>query len=286
MASEVTREGTGYGRRGVHRAPPRPGSAGTGRRRHGRRRSLDGPAPAPGSVIRTGTGPRRIDPRPRPDGEAAAGTDVIIHEAAPASVEGSFVDQVAYQRGERRGYGRGRACSVPPWCPPGGLRVVVFALRHPDLVALCRDDEAIARVAIWRQQARGRAVSTHRSAGTTGSRPWRFAISTSSAPDMIPASHYAAVIPLFITAVLEGRRPVINGDGSISRDFTYVHNVVAANLPAASAADASRSLDEHRVRRAHLSGRAFGGVPGGSGRTVEAELGPLRDEGWSRDGVD
>jgi UDP-glucose 4-epimerase len=43
------------------------------------------------------------------------------------------------------------------------------------------------------------------------------------------------VIPLFVAALLEGRRPTIFGDGSQSRDFTYVANVVAANLRAAAA---------------------------------------------------
>jgi UDP-glucose 4-epimerase len=49
-----------------------------------------------------------------------------------------------------------------------------------------------------------------------------------------PKSEYAAVIPRFITAVLAGRQPTINGDGSVSRDFTHVANVVAANLLAAA----------------------------------------------------
>jgi UDP-glucose 4-epimerase len=45
-----------------------------------------------------------------------------------------------------------------------------------------------------------------------------------------PASPYSAVIPLFVAALLQGRRPTIFGDGSQSRDFTYVGNVVHANL--------------------------------------------------------
>jgi len=52
-------------------------------------------------------------------------------------------------------------------------------------------------------------------------------------PRQDPGSQYAAVIPLFITALLEKRRPVIFGDGHQSRDFTYVDNVVDANLAAA-----------------------------------------------------
>lgn len=47
-----------------------------------------------------------------------------------------------------------------------------------------------------------------------------------------PNGPYAAVIPLFVTAALEKRSPLINGDGTITRDFTYVSNVVKANLNA------------------------------------------------------
>ena len=56
-------------------------------------------------------------------------------------------------------------------------------------------------------------------------------------PRQDPASEYAAVIPKFITAMLRGERPTIYGDGTQSRDFTYVSNVVAANLLAATAPD-------------------------------------------------
>ena len=49
-------------------------------------------------------------------------------------------------------------------------------------------------------------------------------------PRQDPASFYSAVIPIFISAALEGRAPTINGDGGQTRDFTYVENVVAANL--------------------------------------------------------
>ena len=54
-------------------------------------------------------------------------------------------------------------------------------------------------------------------------------------PRQGPASPYAAVIPKFITALAEGKPPTIYGDGEQSRDFTYVENVVQANLLAAEA---------------------------------------------------
>jgi len=49
-------------------------------------------------------------------------------------------------------------------------------------------------------------------------------------PRQDPNSHYAVVIPLFIKAISENRQPTIFGDGRQSRDFTYVANVVEANL--------------------------------------------------------
>ena len=59
-------------------------------------------------------------------------------------------------------------------------------------------------------------------------------------PGQDPASEYAAVVPRFVTAILEGRRPVINGSGDISRDFTYVDDVVEANMLASGRSGRSR----------------------------------------------
>jgi nucleoside-diphosphate-sugar epimerase len=50
-----------------------------------------------------------------------------------------------------------------------------------------------------------------------------------------PTSQYSAVIPKFIMAIKEDKQPVIYGDGTQSRDFTYVANVVEANILAATA---------------------------------------------------
>jgi UDP-glucose 4-epimerase len=48
-----------------------------------------------------------------------------------------------------------------------------------------------------------------------------------------PHSPYSGVIPLFIASLVEGRPPIIHGDGRQSRDFTYVADVVQALLRAA-----------------------------------------------------
>jgi UDP-glucose 4-epimerase len=69
-------------------------------------------------------------------------------------------------------------------------------------------------------------------------------------PRQDPGSPYSAVIPLFITAMLSGKPPTVYGDGLQSRDFTFVANVVHANLLAADAAG--------------VAGRVFNAAAGGS----------------------
>jgi UDP-glucose 4-epimerase len=54
-------------------------------------------------------------------------------------------------------------------------------------------------------------------------------------PQQDPTSQYAAAIPAFVTSILNQKPPTIYGDGEQSRDFTYVDNVVEANLLAARA---------------------------------------------------
>jgi UDP-glucose 4-epimerase len=57
-----------------------------------------------------------------------------------------------------------------------------------------------------------------------------------------PQSEYAAVIPKFITRMLQGQAPIIYGDGQQSRDFTYIDNVVHGNLLASTAPDAAGQM--------------------------------------------
>src|SRR5690349_15563373 len=74
-------------------------------------------------------------------------------------------------------------------------------------------------------------------------------------PRQRPDATYAAVIPLFVDALLHGRDPVVHGDGLQSRDFTYITDVVAANLAAAAAPAAA------------CSGRAYN-IAGGASWTL------------------
>jgi len=58
-------------------------------------------------------------------------------------------------------------------------------------------------------------------------------------PRQDPGSQYSGVVSRFISALLSNERPVIFGDGEQSRDFTYIDNVVFANMNAGSAKEAS-----------------------------------------------
>lgn len=76
-------------------------------------------------------------------------------------------------------------------------------------------------------------------------------------PRQRPDATYAAVIPLFAAALMAGEAPTVHGDGTQSRDFTYVTDVVAANLAAA-------------ITPADLaSGRAFNIAPGAGTSLLE-----------------
>ncbi len=61
-------------------------------------------------------------------------------------------------------------------------------------------------------------------------------------PRQDPGSQYSGVVSRFISSLLSGERPVIYGDGEQSRDFTYIDNVVAANLNAATSSGASGKI--------------------------------------------
>ncbi len=77
-------------------------------------------------------------------------------------------------------------------------------------------------------------------------------------PRQDPSSQYSGVLARFISQMLSGETPTVFGDGTTSRDFTYIDNVVSANLLAAKAP------------AARVSGRVFNVATGRSVTLVEA----------------
>jgi nucleoside-diphosphate-sugar epimerase len=95
-------------------------------------------------------------------------------------------------------------------------------------------------------------------------------------PRQDPASQYAAVVPRFLAAANDGRPLTIHGDGSQSRDFTYVANVVEANVLAANAEDASGTVLNIATARQTTVDELADSIGEALGRPVEKEYLPTR----------
>ena len=95
-------------------------------------------------------------------------------------------------------------------------------------------------------------------------------------PRQDPTSQYATVIPLFIAALREGRRPLILGDGEQSRDFCYVSNVVEANLRAAEAPEVAGEVFNIACGERYTLNQLLGMLNEILGTDLQPEYGPDR----------
>jgi nucleoside-diphosphate-sugar epimerase len=207
--------------------------------------------------------------------DAAAGCDVVFHEAALASVERSFADPVRTNEVNVAG-----TVEVVLASARAGVRRVVFAASSsvygvpaelPCREAMTPAPESPYGVSKLASEYYLHTLGRHLDVETVALRYFNV-----FGPGQDPHSHYAAVIPLFITAVLDGRRPMVNGDGSVTRDFTYVDNVVAANLAAAEATAASgETMNVACGSRTSLL-ELLAAIYRAAGRSVEPEFGPAR----------
>lgn len=97
-------------------------------------------------------------------------------------------------------------------------------------------------------------------------------------PRQSPDNPYAAVIPLFMKAALEGNAPTINGDGETSRDFTFVENAVQANIKAMLN---TPQLTQHEAVNIAVGDRTtlnqlWEGIADAAGSTLKPHYGPER----------
>jgi UDP-glucose 4-epimerase len=95
-------------------------------------------------------------------------------------------------------------------------------------------------------------------------------------PNQDPTSQYAAVVPRFITAVAEDRPLDVYGDGEQKRDFTFVANVVDANLLAAGAGGVSGRVLNVATGRATSVNELADTIGAVLGKDVEREFRPER----------
>ena len=165
---------------------------------------------------------------------AVRGCDLVFHQAALPSVPRSIQDPLTSTAVNVTG-----TLNVLLAARDAEVRRVVYASSssvygaNPELPK--REDMAtlpMAPYAVAKLAGEGYCRSFHKVYGLDTVSLRYFNV---FGPGQDPASQYAAVVPNFITAFLEGRPPTVHGDGEQSRDFCYIDNVVEANLLAAGA---------------------------------------------------
>ncbi|HRU06993.1 MAG TPA: SDR family oxidoreductase [Candidatus Brocadiia bacterium] len=170
--------------------------------------------------------------------KAMAGVEVVFHEAALPSVPRSVADPAATNRACVDG-----TLSILNAARQSGVRRVVYAASS----SAYGDQPGFPRVETMAPQP----LSPYAAAKLAGEYYCQvftrcYGLETVClryfnvfGPRQNPKSQYAAAIPVFTSLLLKGERPTIYGDGEQSRDWTYVANVVHANLLAAAAPKAS-----------------------------------------------
>ena len=96
-------------------------------------------------------------------------------------------------------------------------------------------------------------------------------------PRQDPKGAYAAVIPIFANSLLDGKAPIIHGDGEQSRDFTFIDNVVSANLKALSAKRLSGETVNVALGRRTTLNELYHLIRAEIGSDIEPEYGPTRE---------
>ena len=179
-----------------------------------------------------------------------AGADGIFHEGAIASVPRSIANPVATNEANVTG-----TLNVLVAARDCGVRKVLFASSssvYGNTPTLPKQEDMIPS-----------PLSPYAVSKFTGEQYLRvfsevYGLKTVSlryfnvfGPRQDPTSQYAAVIPNFITRILNGQSPIIHGDGEQTRDFSYVKDVVQANIRAMES-DAQGVFNVAYCRRINL----------------------------------
>ena len=166
---------------------------------------------------------------PRLGDEVVQGVDYVFHEAAIPSVQRSVADPVSTNRANVTA-----TLNLLESCRKAGVRRLVFAASS----SAYGDTEVLPKV----EHMPPDPLSPYALQKLVGERYCRlyyhlYRLETVSlryfnvfGPGQDPHSEYSAVIPKFITAMLARKTVTVYGDGEQSRDFTYVENIVEANL--------------------------------------------------------
>ncbi len=165
---------------------------------------------------------------------AVAGCDFVLHQAALASVPRSIADPVSNNEVNVQG-----TLNILMAAQKHGVKRVVYASSS----SVYGDSEELPKVETMTPNPKSPYAVAKLAAeyycrvfaGLHGMTTVSLRYFNVFGPRQDPNSQYSAVIPLFVKALIEKRAPTINGDGEQSRDFTFIANVVAANLLACEA---------------------------------------------------
>lgn len=218
---------------------------------------------------------------------AVNGVDFVLHQAALASVPRSIADPTANNQVNAQG-----TLNVLVAARQHGVKRVVYASSSsvygdseelPKVESMTPNPKSPYAVAKLAAEYYCRVFAELHGMTTVSLRYFNV-----FGPRQDPGSQYSAVIPLFVKALLEGQPPTIHGDGEQSRDFTYIANVVNANLLACEA-----NVSGGRVYNIACGGRytlnqLYGALRARVGSTIEPTYGPPRagDVRHSMAGID
>ena len=168
--------------------------------------------------------------------EIFEGHDYVFHLAALPSVQRSIDDPLTSNESNSTG-----TLKVLIAAKESGIRKVVFASSSSvygnAAVLPKREDMCLAPISPYAvTKATGELYCTvfH---DVYGLRTVSLRYFNVFGPRQDPHSHYAAVIPKFTTAILSDKSPTVYGDGTQSRDFTFVKHVVEANIRACESSE-------------------------------------------------
>ena len=206
---------------------------------------------------------------------AVDGCDYVFHEAALASVPRSVKEPVASNDANVCG-----TLNVLVAARDAGVKRLVYAAsssaygdteelpKVEDMPVRPKSPYAVAKL------AGEHYVSAF--AGCYGMQTLSIRYFNVFGPRQDPDSPYAAVIPLFADALLAGKAPTIHGDGEQSRDFTYIDNVVSANLKALTAPTLAGEVVNVALGQRTTLNELYRMIQEILGTDIPAEYGPTR----------
>ena len=201
---------------------------------------------------------------------SCAEVDYVLHQAALGSVPRSLARPLDTHEHNVTGF-----LNLQLAARDAGVKAFVYASSsavYGDHPALPKREEAIGRplspyaLSKWANELYGDMFARCYGMSSVGLRYFNV-----FGPRQDPEGPYAAVIPKWITAIIQGNQVCINGDGETSRDFCYVKNVVQANILAAE------WLSSSKAACGESCARVFNVAAGGR-TTLNQLFSLLRDE--------